>query len=200
MRILKAKKWNFTMIPSTKFKSLKQIAMSALLQSFKRVSRQTLHHLRVAAEANKIELTLGIVGLSYLIQVFFTLFEFDAEVMRKFHPFYDGMTYQNGYHWNGWVTMANFVYGLMEIVARVMIFLSASIAVLFGVKTCIFIVCAFVEVADIFDYWLTRNGPWFTVDKFLIFENWEFEHNYIKIFIVLSFCYTEWKRLKSPAY
>jgi hypothetical protein len=183
---------NFTTILSIKFKSLLRTALTALLRLYSVARLQTHRHL----QRHKSEWVFGLIALSYLIGVFFTLFEFDAEVRVRYHPFYDGMTFQNGEHWNGWVTKANFVYGFMEMFSRMLIFVAGWIAWRYVVPIKIFAVCAFVEMADMVDYWLVRNGPWFTIRKFLIFDNWEFEFNYIKIGIILIYCYTEWKKTR----
>lgn len=190
---------SFITILNTKFRSLKQTAQSARSQLFKKVSLQIQILQREAAEAvvrHRVEIVLSLVALSYLIDVGFTLFEFDIEVRKKYHPFYDGITYQDGSKWNGWVTQANFYYGLLAMCSRASIFLSIGLAIWLTVKTKIYWVCLVMEVFDMIDYKLTRNGPWFTLDRFLIFDSWEFEWNYIKIGIVLTYCYIEWKRLK----
>lgn len=191
------------MIQNTRFKSLKRTAQNALSQLFRRASHltPTLQREAVAAAVKyRVEIVFSLVALSYLIDVGFTLFEFDIEVRKKYHPFYDGITYQDGSKWNGWVTQANFYYGLLAMCSRAAIFLSIGFAVWLGVKTRVYWVCLIAELSDMVDYKLTRNGPWFKLDHFLIFDNWEFEWNYIKIGIVLTYCYTEWKRLRYTGY
>ncbi len=187
------------MTQSTKFKSLKQTALSALLQLFRKANHLTQTLQRVAVELvvkYHLEIIFGSIAASYLFGLAFTLFEFDAEVRRKLHPFYDGITFQGGTKWNGYVTVANFVYGLMEMFSKLMLMIAGGTAIYFGVRTMIFIPCAIIELLDMVDYWLVRNGAWFTMDRFIIFNNWEFEFNYIKIGLILTFCYTEWKRLR----
>jgi hypothetical protein len=183
------------MIQSTRFKSLKQTVQNALSQLYKKVNRLTLRLLRAVADNHLILVFILIAG-AYLFDIAFTLFEFDVENPKKYHPFYDGIVFKDGSRWNGWVTQANFVYGFMDIIYRVLLCLSVGLAIYFGVRTYIYFVIAGLEFFDLFDYWLIRNGAWFTMHKFLIFDNWEFEFNYIKIGFVLTFCYTEWKRLK----
>jgi hypothetical protein len=195
------KTWSFTMILNTKFRSLKQTVQSAPLRLSKRVSLRNLRHLLEAAVLkHRFEIVFGLIAISYLIGLLFTLVEFDTQKAVKFHPLYNGITYSDGSHWNGWVSVANFVYGFMEMVARALLFLSVWVAYKYRVSIKIFGVLAIVECADMLDYWIFRNGPWFVMNKFLIFDNWEFEFNYIKIGIVLIFCYSEWKRQRYTGY
>lgn len=188
--------WSFTTILSTKFRSLRQTVQNALSRLYRRASHLIHLLLRVAA-AHKPEIILTLIVLSYLVDLGFTLLEFDAEVEKKYHPFYDGITFQDGRHWNGWVTKANFVYGLLAMVSRALLFSAVILTVLFRIRIVMtFVVCLILECLDMVDYWLFRNGPWFVMYKVLIFDNWEFEFNYIKIGLVISFSYIEWERLK----
>jgi hypothetical protein len=114
--------------------------------------------------------------LSYLVELIFTVFEFDREVKKPYFLFFDGIVYQDGSTWNGWVTDCNFVYGFMETAARGLIFLSAHWAVVYGVRLRIFSVCVLLEMADMLDYWLFYNAEWF---------NTGIEFNYIKIGVIL---------------
>lgn len=148
-----------------------------------------IHHLRHLINRRVI---LAIVFVSYLFGVFFTLFEFDGQTVKKWHPFYNGITYQDGTHWNGHVSDAVFWYGLMEMAVKASVFLAAALAIWLKIDTRIFLVCLGVEFMDAVDYYLTRNGPWFTLDHFLIFNNWEFEFNYVKILIIFLFVSREW--------
>jgi len=124
------------------------------------------------------------IVFSYVVELLFTLFEFDAEVDRKWHPFYNGHTFQNGKYWNGWVTNCVFVYGFMEMAARGTMFLAAHWAIRHRIMLRIFVVCATLEMLDMFDYWLFRNDPWFGTP---------IEFNYIKIGVVIFYARREWK-------
>ncbi len=75
----------------------------------------------------------------------------------------------------------------METAARGLIFLSASWAVMYGIRLRIYGTCAVLEILDMFDYWLFYNHTWFDT---------VFEFNYVKIGIVL-FC--AWKEYITPS-
>lgn len=125
--------------------------------------------------------------LSYLVEFIFTLFEFDEEIPRRRHIFYKGHTFASGKHWDGWPTDVNFVYGFMEMASRGLIFVSAYLAIKYGMRMRVFWICATIEIIDMFDYWLFRNDEWF---------NTGIEFNYIKIGVILYFA---WKTyLDSP--
>lgn len=126
---------------------------------------------------------LAALLLSYLVELIFTVFELDAEVKKPHFLFFKGVEYADGTTWNGWMTDCNFVYGFMETAARGLIFLSASWAVMYGVKLRIFAVCAVLEIIDMFDYWLFYNGEWF---------NTVIEFNYIKIGIVFLYAWRDY--------
>lgn len=138
----------------------------------------------------RLKIILLVVG-SYLIELLFTLFEFDAVVKRKMHPFYQGHVYENGEKWNGYVTNAVFVYGFMEILARGMIFLAAYLAVMHKIALRLFVVCFWLEIADVFDYWLFRNDPYPLLPRI---GNFGIEFNYIKIATVCIFSAIELTR------
>lgn len=133
---------------------------------------------------------LFLLGLSYLVELIFTLFEFDARIDRHWHPFYQGHTFEDGTHWNGWVTNAVFVYGFMEMVSRGLIFLAAYLAVTNRIFLRVFIVCFWLEMADMVDYWLFRNDPYPFLPKV---GNFGIEFNYIKIAIIGYFITREFK-------
>lgn len=122
--------------------------------------------------------------LSYVVELIFTLVEFDKEVVSKWHPFYNGHTFENGDYWNGWVTNCVFAYGIMEIAARAILLISAHWAIINGIRLRIFLVCAGLEILDMADYWLFRNDPWFGTP---------IEFNYIKIGVVIYYARREWK-------
>lgn len=127
-----------------------------------------------------------------MVDLLFTLFEFNATEMHPWHPFYQPITFPNGFVWDGKVSDSTFVYGFMAMLSRAMIFLAAYLAVSHRLFLRIFIICFWVELADSVDYYLTRNGYWFKVDRFLFFENWEFEFNYIKLGVIFYFTSREW--------
>ena len=124
--------------------------------------------------------------LSYLTELIFTIWEFDKKVEKPYYPFFDGIIYEDGSKWNGWVTDCVFVYGFMETAARGLIFVSAAIASWYGVKMNIFFVCITLEIIDSFDYWLFYNHTWF---------NTGIEFNYIKIGVILYCSWKEYSRL-----
>lgn len=157
---------------------------------FKSVSRQILRLRHLISLKEKV---LLLVIVSYLTGMIFTLFEFNAQVPRKWHPYFKGITYQDGTVWNGWVSDANFVYGFMEMASRGLIFLAAYIAVMNKIPLRIFIVCFWVELSDMLDYWLWRNGPWFEVVGFMDFETFQFEFFYVKLAIIIFFSAREWR-------
>jgi len=132
---------------------------------------------------------LSALVLSYLVELIFTVFEFDREVKKPWFPFFKGIVYEDGSVWNGWVTDANFVYGFMETAARGLIFLSAYWSVTYGVKLKMYAVCVWLEIIDMFDYWWFYNDQWF---------NTGVEFNYIKIGIIFYCAWKEYIRLPRP--
>jgi hypothetical protein len=137
----------------------------------------------------KHKIILLIFG-SYLVGTIFTAFEFDAVVRKKWHPFYQGHTYENGEYWDGKVTNAVFVYGFMEMVSRAMIFCAAYLAVRHRIFIYLFYVCGWIEIADMFDYWLFRNDPYPFLPKI---GNFGLEFNYVKLFLVGIYSTREWR-------
>lgn len=127
---------------------------------------------------------------SYIVGFLFTLFEFDAVERKHWHPFYEGHTYENGEYWNGHVTDAVFVYGFMEMVSRALIFLAAYLAIMHRIFLKLFIVCFWVEVADMADYWLFRNDPYPFLPRI---GNFALEYNYIKLAIIVTFSIREYR-------
>lgn len=140
------------------------------------------------------KILLLIIG-SYLVGVIFTMFEFEAVKRHKWHPFYQGHVYEDGTVWNGHVTKAVFVYGFMEMVSRAMIFYAAYLTIIYRVPLYkIFILCFWVEVADMADYWLFRNDPYPFLPKWdTPIGTFAIEYNYIKLFIIGCFCWYEHK-------
>lgn len=139
-----------------------------------------------------------LIVVSYFVGLIFTLFEFEKRIEKKWHPFFDGITYQNGDKWNGWVTDAVFAYGFMEMVSRGLIFLAAYLAVSHKIFLKLFIVCFWVELADMFDYWLFRNDPYPLLPKYETkYGTLALEFNYIKLAIVSYFAWTDWNRKTS---
>lgn len=141
---------------------------------------------------------LILIVASYFVDLLFTLFEFDAQVMKTWHPFYQGMDFPNGFHWDGKVSDSTFVYGFMSMASRAMIFLAAYLAVSNRIFLTIFVACVWVELADMLDYFLFRNGWWPFIPKFNLFgfENIEFEFNYLKVSFITLYAYIEWKQSK----
>lgn len=139
---------------------------------------------------------LILIVASYLVDLLFTLFELDAQVVRSLHPFYNGMDFPNGFHWDGKVSVSTFVYGFMAMASRAMIFLAAYLAVHHRILLNIFVVCFWIECADMIDYYLFRNSWWPFIPKFNLFglENIEFEFNYLKVSFITLYAYKEWKK------
>lgn len=135
-----------------------------------------------------------LIVLSYVVELIFTLFEFDIVVARPWHPFYYGHTYEDGSYWNGWVSDGVFVYGFMEMVARALIFLAAYYAVINKIALSLFIVCFWIELVDMLDYYLFRNDPW---PFFPRIGNFGLEYNYVKLAIVCYYAWTDWNRKTS---
>lgn len=125
--------------------------------------------------------------LSYLVELIFTIWELDKQVMKKRFIFFDGWVYEDGSAWDGLVSDSSFVYGFMETSSRGLIFVSAAIASWYGVRMNIFFVCITLEIIDGFDYWLFYNHKWFDT---------HIEFNYIKI--ALIFFYTWREFITSP--
>lgn len=141
---------------------------------------------------------LILIVASYFVDLLFTLFELDAQVMKNWHPFYQGMDFPNGYHWDGKVSDSTFVYGFMAMASRALIFLAAYLAVSNRIFLTIFVACVWVELADMLDYYMFRNSWWPFIPKFNLFgfENIEFEFNYIKVLFIATYAYLEWKKSK----
>src|SRR5687767_9715148 len=125
---------------------------------------------------------IALIFSSYLVGQLFTLFEFNAVEEKRWHPFYYGHTYEDGRFWDGRVTNAVFAYGFMEMVSRAMLFLAAYLAIVHRINVFkLFMVCFWVEVADMADYWLFRNDPYPFLPRI---GNFGLEFNYIKLAII----------------
>jgi hypothetical protein len=142
------------------------------------------HHIEQYLRRRRFWCLLPLV-LAYLVELIFTLFEFDEEIYRPRYWFYKGHTFASGKHWDGWDTDVNFAYGFMEIGARCLIFVSAHMAIKHGLVLRIFYVCATLEMIDVFDYWAFFNDKWF---------NTGLEFNYVKIVVILVYAWKEYSR------
>jgi hypothetical protein len=137
---------------------------------------------------------------SYVVDLFFTLFELDPWTFKPYHPFYEGEVFPDGSVWNGWKTDTQFVHAIMGIASRAMIFLAAWVAIINKIPVKIFIWCLWVEIADGIDFWLTNNDHWPFIPKLTLYfgdirlENWEFEFNYIKVLLMAVLSYKGWKQ------
>lgn len=186
------------MIQNTKFRSLKQTVKTALLQSFNAASRLIQIRNRRAAAASVLILISG----SYLVDLLFTLFESSSPTVSKWYVFYQGHTYEDGTFWNGHTTEATFWHGLNTMFSRAMLLSAAYISVRWSLFIKSFAVCCWIELFDMLDYWLFYNAWWTFIPKFdlnigiMTINNFEFEYNFVKIGIVLTYCYIEWKSLK----
>lgn len=189
------------------------ITRGRLLQRLSKATSTTLTFLSASLARLRTYLSLRAVTVvylmvfgSYVVDLFFTLFELDPTTMKHYHPFYYGETFPNGFVWNGWKTDTQFVHAFMGIASRAMIFLAAYVAVMNKLPLTIFVWCFWVELADGVDYWLTNNDWWPFIPKLTIYfgtfavEDWEFEFNYIKIFLIGFLSYKGWKKQKSVSY
>lgn len=133
--------------------------------------------------------------LSYLVDLLFTLFEFEACTVKPWHIFYYGEDLNCGY-WNGWVSDSSFAYGFFAMGSRALIFLSAWMAIRNKVMLSIFSVCLWVEVADAVDYFFVRNGWWQIIPEFdfWLFHDIKFEFNFIKVPFITAYAAYEWKK------
>lgn len=196
-----------------KLKITRSSIIRTLSQQLKRVTFITslfrsdnLRRLRTLLSLSPVTVVYLMVFGSYVVDLFFTLFELDPTTMKHYHPFYYGETFSNGFVWNGYKTDTQFIHAFMGIASRAMIFLAAWVAVMNNIPVKIFIWCMWVELADGLDYWLTNNDHWVFIPKLTIYfgsftlENWEFEMNYIKVFLMAYLSYKGWKkhRLASP--
>lgn len=138
---------------------------------------------------------LVLVVVIYFVDVLFTLFELDT-VAWKFHLLYLGHWYPNGEYWNGWKSNNQIVYDVMAFVSRAIIFTVAGLAVKYGIKLQIFVVCFFIELSDIIDYWIFNNAWWNFIPKFdfMMLKDVEFEYNYVKLAIIVCFAVWEWRK------
>lgn len=190
------------MILSTRFKSHLRTVRTALLQLFNGVKLLALPQNHQEAAARILLLISG----SYLVDLLFTLFESSSPVLSKWYVFYKGHTYEDGTVWNGEVTTATFWHGLNTMISRAMLLCAAYMAVSWRIFVKSFAVCFWIEVFDMLDYWLFYNAWWVFIPKFdlnigvMIIKDFEFEYNFLKIPIVLIYCYIEWKRLKYTGY
>jgi hypothetical protein len=190
--------WSFIMILSTRFKSLSKTAKIALLQSFSEA--RLLLHLRSHRAA--VASVLLLISGSYFVDLLFTLFESTSPETSKWYVFYKGHTYENGDYWDGQVTAATFWHGLNTMLSRAMLLTAAYISVRWRIFVTAFAVCFWVELVDMLDYWLFYNDWWVFIPKFdlnlglMVIKDFAFEYNLVKIGVVLTYCYIEWKKLK----
>jgi hypothetical protein len=194
--------WSFITILSTELRSFLKTVRTALLQSFNAVN----HLIQIQSHREAAARILILISGSYLVDLLFTLFESSSPVLSKLYVFYRGHTYEDGTFWNGYTTQATFWHGLNTMFSRAMILSAAYISVRWKVFVKSFAVCFWIEVFDMLDYWLFYNAWWVFIPKFdlnigiMIIKDFEFEYNFVKISIVLIYCYIEWRRLKSTGY
>jgi hypothetical protein len=130
---------------------------------------------------------LLLVG-SYLVDLIYTLVEWDFNTRQSFFPFFHGYD-----GWDGKMALGSYVYYYCQHIKMAMIYCAAYLVTGWRFITVLF----WVELADLIDYILIYHEGWFTIGSFWIFEDIKFEFNYAKIFIVSIYAYFEWKKLKS---
>lgn len=124
---------------------------------------------------------LILIFCAYLVDVIYTLVEWDFTKQYSFFPFFHGHA-----GWDGKMALGSYVYYLCQHVSIMMILNAAyqlTIGRLFGYLF-------WIEFTDLLDYVLCYHEAWFMV------YGWEFEWNYGKIFLVAFVTYNEWKKLK----
>lgn len=196
MNYLKRKIRQSAMIIMRRLKKLRQATELLSLLTLIQVSRLTLR-LRHLINLNPRHKIAILIILSFLTDLIFTLFEFNAEVYKHWHPYFDGMTFSDGRKWDGSVTDANFAYGFFGIGSRGLMFLAGWLAIHYRMYPKSFLVAFWLELFDMPDYYFTRNSWWKFIPKvdFWLIDNWTFEYNYIKILAICLIVYHEWKKL-----
>lgn len=186
------------MIIMQRLKKLKQttaLRLSSISIQVNRLIHRLLHLISLKPDT----VCLVLFGVSYISDILFGLFEFEAEVYKKWHPFYEGITFKSGRKWDGTVTDANFAYGFFAIAARWALIVNAWLSAHHGFYKKTWLVCIVLEGYDALDYYLFRNGPWWKM-PLMGFDQFEIEYNIPKIMIVLTIAFIEWKKQGSTGY
>lgn len=137
--------------------------------------------------SNHHKAILLLVG-AYLVDLIYTLVEWDFNVKYSFFPFFHGYD-----GWDGKMALGSYVYYYCQHISLSMIFCALYLITGWRFVALLF----WVELADLVDYILCYHEGWFTIGSFWIFEDVKFEMNYLKVVIITLYAYIEWKRLKS---
>src|SRR5687767_2031466 len=136
---------------------------------------------------NRYQRAVLILVGAYLVDLIYTLVEWDFNNRYSFFPFFHG--YEG---WDGKMALGSYVYYYCQHVCLMMIFY--AVYLISGWR--FLMVLFWVELADLVDYMLIYHEGWFRIGSFWIFENFKFEFNYAKVFIVSIYAYFEWKKLR----
>lgn len=143
--------------------------------------RQIQILLQVAVRDKALLLLVG----AYLVDLLYTLVEWDFNTKYSFFPFFHGYS-----GWDGKMALGSYVYYYCQHVCLMMIFYA-----LYLFSAWRFVLILFwVEVADLIDYMCFYHEAWFKMPGFWKFESIPFEFNYIKVLFITIYAYIEWRR------
>lgn len=120
---------------------------------------------------------------SYLVDLIYTLVEWDFNTRYSFFPFFHGYD-----GWDGKMALGSYVYYYCQHVMLMMIFYAFY---LYSGWRFVFILF-WVECADLVDYMACYHEAWFKIPGFWKFDTIDFEFNYVKILIIFLFVSREW--------
>lgn len=121
---------------------------------------------------------LALVVGSYLVDVIYTMVEWDFQKTYSFFPFFHGHS-----GWDGRMALGSYVYFYCQHVCVMMLLWAAYLAS--GMRFLKYVF--WVEFADLIDYALCYHEKWLTINGF------DFEFSYAKILIVFALAAREWK-------
>lgn len=114
---------------------------------------------------------------AYLVDLIYTLVEWDFHRTYSFFPFFHGHS-----GWDGKMALGTYVYFYCQRVALMMIIWASFLASGFRFFKILF----WIELLDLIDFAMCYNEQWFSIRGF------SFEFNYLKIGILIYFAAREW--------
>lgn len=119
---------------------------------------------------------------SYIVDLIYTLVEWDFGKKYYFFPFFHGYD-----GWDGSMALGSYVYYYCQHVSLMMIYWGCFL--FSGWK---FIrVLFWVEFLDLIDYMLCYHEAWL-----VMIDGFQFDFNYLKLGIIFYYAYNEWKKLR----
>lgn len=136
-------------------------------------------------ERRKVHKIILLLVCSYFIDLIYTLVEWDFNNRYYFFPFFHGYD-----GWDGKMALGSYVYYYCQHVCLMMVFYAFYL--LSGWR--FVLVMFWVEAADLVDYMACYHEAWFKLPGFWIFEEIQFEFNYVKLAIIVWAAIYEYRK------